>query len=115
MSSLSNVETVSSVQTSSNDSLFINKKISEVNKTLRNIEKKEVVSFSPLKVKICKDKKNQNLKSEIKLPTTFKHYLEDFQKNKDLINQIESGHIPESNINSIQDEQVESSDLVNSD
>ena len=117
MSSLSNVETVSSLQTSSDDSLFINKKISEVNKTLRNIEKKEVVSFSPLKVKICKDKKNQNLKSEIKLLTTFKHYLEDFKKNKslkNLNNQIEQNRVALSNVNSVNLEQVDSSDLVDS-
>ena len=118
MSSLSNLETTTSLPILSNDSLLINKKakkIKKISNTLLNYEKQEVISFSPLKVKVYKDKTNQNHKSEIKLPTTFKHYFEDFQKNKDLINQIESGHIPESNINSIQDEQVESSDLVNSD
>ena len=115
MSSLSKLETSTSLKVTSNDSLLINKKINKISKTLLNLEKEEIKSFSTLKVNVYKEKKKPNYKSEIKIPTTFKHYFEDFQKNMDLINQIESGDVAPSNANSIQDEKVESSDLVNSD
>ena len=116
MSSLSNSQTTASLKPSSNDSLLIYNKLKYIRKKLLNIEKEEVSSFSSLTVKIYKEEiEDQKHKSEIKIPITFKHYYEDFQKNKNLINQLESGLITTSNTNSIQDEQINSSDLVNSD
>ena len=115
MSSLSNLETTTSLPTLSNNSLLIDKRINKIKKSLLNLGKEEILSFNPLKVKIYKEEiETQNHKSEIKIPTTFKRYFEDFQKNKNIISQIESGIISHSNINSAQIEQIESSDLVNS-
>ena len=114
MSSISNLETTTSLHVTSNQSLLINKKISKIRKNLLNLEKDELISFCPLKVNIYKEKKNQNHKSEIKIPITFKQYFEDFKINKDVINKIESGDVAPFKSNSDQIEQVDSSDLVNS-
>ena len=117
MSSLSNSETAVSLQASNNNLKLKKKyKLSKIKKTLLNLEKEEVISFNPLKVKVYKNEigtEHQNNKIEIIIPITLKHYFEDIQKYRGLVYQIESGIIS-SNTNLIQTEQVDSSDLVNS-
>ena len=113
MYSFSNLQAKTFSKASSNDSLLINK-IKKIRNTLLNLEKEEVNSFSPLNLEIYKDIKNHKPKKEIKIPITFKSYFEDFQNNKEIINKIISGDKTSSNDNSIQAEQIDSSDLVNS-
>ena len=117
MSTLSKLETTTSFQPLSNESLLEMKKLKNIRKKLLNLEKEEVATFNPLKVKIFiekkEDKKNDN---KIKIPVTFKSYFEDFKKHRGFTNQIDSGLItPSTGGNSAQVEQVDSSDLVNSD
>ena len=105
--------TISSLHTSSNQSLLEKTKINKINKNLFSFAKEEITSLSSLKVKIYKDEKDEN---KIKIPKTFKIYFEDYKKCKGIINQIESGINNSSNIDdSAKVEQVNSSDLVNSD
>ena len=93
------------------------KEINKIRITLLNFVKKEVDSFRPLKVKIYKEEKeDQKNENKIKIPTTFKIYFEDFKRNQEVINQIKSGLVtPSTGTNSAQAEQIDSSDLVNSD
>ena len=116
MSSLSNLKTETSIQTFSNESLLEMKKIIKIRKSLLNLEKEEVDSFTPLKVKIYKDKnENQENENKIKIPLTFKFYFEDYKKFSRFINQIESGFDTKlSGTDSDQVEQIDSSDLANS-
>ena len=115
MSTESNLETNTSLKTLSNESLLDNKNLKKIKNNLLNLQKIEVASFNPLKVKVYKDEKeDQKDETKIKIPLTFKSYLEDYKKNKGLINKNESGFIIPSNVNSVQTEQIESSDLVNS-
>ena len=111
MSSMTNSESTTSLQTTSNESKLEKKKINKIKKALLNIEKEEVTSFNPLKVKIYKEEmEEQNHQNEIKIPTTFKSYFEDLKKNKGLNHQVVSGL----NSKSVPVQQVDSSDLVNS-
>ena len=116
MSTLSQFETNTTLKPKSDESLFRTKKINKIKKSLLNLEKEELSKFSSLKVKIYKDEvETQKEECKIKVPEKFKNYFEDFRKFKWLINQIESGIItPSSGANSIKAEQVDSSDLVNS-
>ena len=109
--------TTSSLYTSSNQSLLEKIKINKIKKNLFCFAKEEITSLSSLKVKVYKEEteeeKNEN---KIKIPITFKSYFEDYKKFKGIINQVESGIINSSNIvDSTKVEQVDSSDLVNSD
>ena len=117
MSTLSNLETKTSLETLSNKLLLEMKEINKIRIALLNLVKKEVDSFRPLKVKIYKEEKeDQKNENKIKIPTTFKIYFEDYKKYKGFINQIESGFVtPSSDPDSIKAEQMDSSDLVNSD
>ena len=117
MSILSKLETMTSLQDLSNESLFEMEKIKKIRKKLINMEKEEIALFSPLKVKIYKEKKeDEKDENKIKIPTTFKFYFEDYKKHRGLINQIELGLItPSSSNDSAQVDQIDSSDLVNSD
>ena len=117
MSILSKLETMTSLQDLSNESLFEMEKIKKIRKKLINMEKEEIALFSPLKVKIYKEKKeDEKDENKIKIPTTFKIYFEDYKKYKGFISQIESNLVISSNDHdSIQIEQIDSSDLVNSD
>ena len=100
MSSLSKFETNNSLQGLLDNEFLENKKIKKIRKTLLNLEKEEASLFSPIKVKVYKEKK--------------KDYLEDFKRYKGFIN-AESGLITSSNeAKSVQIEQNESSDLVES-
>ena len=115
-SALSIFETSTSLHTSSNQSLLENKKINKIKKNLFNFAKEELTSFSSIKVKIYKEeidiKKDEN---KIKIPETFKSFFEDFKKNNGVINQNRSGFITSSKVSgSGKVEQVDSSDLVNS-
>ena len=67
-------------------------------------------------MKVYKDEiKEEEDENKIKIPEIFKSYFEDYKKNKDVINQIESGLINSSTaVDSAKVEQVDSSDLVNS-
>ena len=114
MSSVSNLKIKTSLQT--NGSTLKNKKINKIKKTLLYLEKDEISTFNPLKVKVFKEEK-EDLKEEnkIKIPLTFKNYFEDYKKNKEFINQTKSGIITPSTTESVKTEQVDSSDLVNSD
>ena len=119
MSSLSNLETHTSSQTFSNESITenkkINKKINKIQKRLLNLEKEELSSFIPLKVKVYKEEKEEEKEeNKIKTPTTFKNYFEDFRKKRESINQTEPGFINPSNAQPVKVEQIESSDLVDS-
>ena len=116
MSSLSILETSNSLSTSSNQSLLNKKKINKIKKSLLNFAKEELTSFNTLKVKVYKNEiEDQNVENRIKIPQTFKSYFEDFKKNRDNINKIESGITTSLNVaNSIPVDQVDSSDLVNS-
>ena len=109
--------TNSSLHTSSNQSLLEKIKINIINKNLLSFAKEEITSFSSLNVKIYKDEtEDEKDENKIKIPKTFKIYFEDYKKCKGIINQIESGIINSSNIDdSAKVEQVNSSDLVNSD
>ena len=79
------------------------------------MEKEEISSFTPLKVKIYKEEKeDQKDGNKIKIPTTFKNYFEDFSKKRECTNQTESVFINPSNIGPVKFEQIESSDLVDS-
>ena len=116
MYALSNLETNTSLH-SLNESILENKKIKKIRKTLLNLEKEEISSFCPLKVKIYKEEKKEDQKDEIivKIPATFKSYFEDYKKYRGVINQVESGNIPPSHdVESTQFEQIDSSDLVDS-
>ena len=117
MSTLSKLETKTSLQPLNNESLFEKRKINKIRKTLRNLVKEEIASFSTLKVKIYKEeKKDQKNENKIKIPLTFKFYFEDYKRYKGFINKIESGIItPSSGADSGKIEQIDSSDLVNSD
>ena len=117
MSTLSKLETKTSLQALSNQSLLEMKKINKIRKSLLNMEKKEVSSFSLLKVKIYNEKiEDQKEENQIKIPVTYKFYFEDFKRYRRFINQVESGIISQpSDANSAQIEQIDSSDLVNSD
>ena len=117
MSTLSKLETKTSLQPLNNESLFEKRKINKIRKTLRNLVKEEIASFSTLKVKIYKEEKeDQKNENKIKIPLTFKFYFEDYKRYKGFINQIESGIItPSSGADSGKVEQIDSSDLVNSD
>ena len=117
MSTLSKLETNTSLQTLSNESLLKYKKINKIKKSLLNLEKEEIASFNPLKVKIYKEEKeDQKDENKIKIPATFKSYFEDYKKYRLSIYKIESGFIFKSNEgpDSVQVEQIDSSDLVNS-
>ena len=116
MSSISQLDTKTSLKVLSNESLIQITKINKIRKELLNLEKKEIATFSPLKVKIYKNKKeNQKFTNKIKIPVTFKTYFEDYKKYSGFINQVESGLItPSSEPDSAQIEQINSSDLVNS-
>ena len=117
MSTLSKIETNASLKLLSNESLLEMQKINKIRKKLLNLEKEEVASFNPLKIKIYKEKKeDQKDDNKIKMPVTFKSYFEDFKRNQEVINQIKSGLVtPSTGTNSAQAEQIDSSDLVNSD
>ena len=117
MATISNLETKISLQTLSNELILEMKKINIIRKVLLNLAKKEVSSFRPLKVQFYKEKKeDQKDENKIKIPTTFKIYFEDYKKYKGFISQIESNLVISSNDHdSIQIEQIDSSDLVNSD
>ena len=117
MSTLSKLETKTSLQALSNESLLEMKKINKIRKSLFNLEKKEVASFSPLKVKVYSEKiEDQKEENKIKIPVTFKSYFEDYKRYRGFINQVESGVVSQtSDPNSAQIEQIDSSDLVNSD
>ena len=108
--------TTGSLHTSSNQSLLEKIKINKINKNLFSFAKEEITSLSSLKVKIYKDEKeDEKDENKIKIPTTFKSYFEDFRKYNGFINQIESGLItPSSGANSVKVEQIDSSDLVDS-
>ena len=116
MSSISKLETKTSLQFLSNESILENKKINKIKKRLFNLEKEEIASFRPLKVKIYKNEEEDHKnKSMIKIPVTFKFYFEDYKRYKKFINQVESGIItPSSGADSGEVEQIYSSDLVNS-
>ena len=115
MSTKSNLETSTSLKPSNNESLLEKKNLKKIKNNLLNLQKIEVASFNPLKVKVYKDEKEeQKDETKIKIPSTFKSYSEDYKKNKGFINKNESGFIISSNVNSVQTEQIESSDLVNS-
>ena len=112
--------TISSLHTSSNQSLLEKTKINKINKINKNLfsfAKEEITSLSSLKVKIYKDEiEDEKDENKIKILKTFKIYFEDYKKCKGIINQIESGIINSLNIDdSTKVEQVNSSDLVNSD
>ena len=114
---LSILETSNSLYSSSNQSLLESKrKIKKINKSLFNFVKEEITSFNSLKVKVYKeDTKNEKNENKIIIPLTFKSYFEDYKKNKVFINQTESGLITSSKVaDSGKVEQVDSSDLVNS-
>ena len=117
MSSISKLETKTILQFLSNQSLLEKIKINKINKNLLSFAKEEITSFSSLKVKIYKEKKeDEKDENKIKIPTTFKFYFEDYKKHRGLINQIELGLItPSSSNDSAQVDQIDSSDLVNSD
>ena len=117
MSTLSNLDTKNSLQSLSNESLLEMEKINKIRKKLLNLEKKEVATFSPLEVKTYKEKKDsQKNEFKIKVPVTFKSYFEDYKKYSGFIYQVESGLVtPSSGPDSVQVEQINSSDLVNSD
>ena len=125
MSALSKLKPKVNLQVLSNESLSHIKKIDKIKKSLLDLEKEEVASFIPLKVKVYKDeeegrkedkktdKKNEN---KIKIPIMFKTFFENYKRYKGFINQIESGIvIPTTGTDSVQVEQNNSSDLVNSD
>ena len=116
MSTLSKLETKTSLQDLSNESQFETKKINKIRKSLLNMEKEEVVSFSPLKVKIYNEKiEDQKEENKIKIPMTFKSYFEDFKRYREFTNHVESGIVTQTrDANSIQTEQIDSSDLVDS-
>ena len=118
MSTLSTSETTTSLHASGNQTILKSKKINKIKKTLLNFAKEEITSFNSLKVKIYKeeieDEKEKN-ENKIIIPETFKHYFEDNKRYKKIINKIESGIFTSSIINgSAKAEQVDSSDLVNS-
>ena len=117
MSTLSNLKTKSSLYDLDKKLMLKNKKINKIKKALLNLEKNEVASFNPLKVKVYKEEKN-DLKNvnKIKIPVvTFQSYFEDFKKNTEFIKEIEYGPIIPSNVDLDKTEQVDSSDLANSD
>ena len=116
MSTLSRLETMVSLEPLSNESLLQTKKINKIRNNLFNLEKEEIASFNSLKVKIYKEEKeDEKDENKIKIPTTFKSYFEDFRKYNGFINQIESGLITlSSGANSVKVEQIDSSDLVDS-
>ena len=113
---LSSLATIN-LKASNIKSILQNKKINKINKALLDLEKEEITSLNPLKVKIFKDEKeDQKNKNKIIIPSTFKSYFEDFKKRGNFINQIESGLVtPSSAADSGQVEQANSSDLVDSD
>ena len=119
-STLSILETSTSLHNISNQSLLENKRISKINKNLYIFAKEEITSFSSIKVKVYKEEiEDQKDENKIKIPKTFKSFFEDFKKNDKKnncdVNQIESGLITSSKFaNSDQIGQVDSSDLVNS-
>ena len=80
------------------------------------MEKEEIASFNSLKVKIYKEEKeSKENESKIKVPVALKSYFEDYKKYNGFTNQIQSGLItPSSGANSVKVEQVDSSDLVDS-
>ena len=57
MSSLSKFETKNSSQGLLDNKSLENKKIKKIRKTLLNLEKEEAALFSPIKVKVYKEKK----------------------------------------------------------
>ena len=116
MSILSKLDTTISLKPLNNESLLKIKRIEKIKKTLLNLEKEEVAFFNPLKVKIYKEEKEDHQdKFKIIAPLTFKSYFEDYKKYKEFINQVESGPVTSSNIDdSAQEEQANSSDLVDS-
>ena len=113
MSAVSNLGTKLTLQI--NEPILHYKKINKIKKTLLNLEKDEISSFNPLKVRVYKEEKeDQKNEIKIKIPLTFKSYFEDFKKNREFINQVESGLITPSATEPIKTEQFESSDLVES-
>ena len=82
-STLSVLETSTSLHYSSNRSLLENKKINKIKKSLFNFAKEELTSFNSLKVKIYKEKTDeQKDENKIKIPETSKPFFEDFKKKK---------------------------------
>ena len=76
--------------------------------------KEKISSFSPLKVKIYKEEKEDPIsENKIKISATCKFFFEDFKKHNKFISKIEPDTIA-SNADFIRLEQIESSDLVNS-
>ena len=116
MSELSTLETTTSLHPSSDQSINSKRKLKKIKKSLFNFAKEEITSFRSLKVKVYKDEiKEEEDENKIKIPEKFKYYFEDYKKNKDVINQIESGLINSlTAVDSAKVEQVDSSDLVNS-
>ena len=116
MSILFNSGNMTCLQTSNNELRLKNKKINKIKKTLFDLGKEEIASFNPLKVKSYKGEiEDQIEKIENKIPIKFKFYSEDYIKHKEFFNKIESNFdAPSRAVDSAQLNQVDSSDLVNS-
>ena len=116
MSTSSMLETTTSLHNLSNRSLIENKKLNKIKSTLFNFTKEEITSFSSLKVKIYKEEiEEEKDENKIKIPESCKNYFEDYRKYKGVLNNIESGiNTKSNNDGSIKDQQIDSSDLVNS-
>ena len=116
MSELLSSGTMVSLQTSNIELRIKNKKINKIKKTLLNLGKEEIASFKPLKVKSYKEEIEDNLdKIENKIPSTFKFFSEDYKKQKEFFYQIKPVFdTPFKGNDSVQLNQIDSSDLVNS-
>ncbi len=90
------------------NSTSYNTKIKQIRKMLRELEKTEISKFKSLKIKIYKEDEIEKVNNRIIIPPIYK-----YDYNKNINNNIKS-ELPKADEN-YSDDQINSSDLVNSD